>query len=94
MQSKNIKWINTARALCMISVYLLHSEFYYGDAGFSYGYALTPFYVNAYFFISGYLLFKKYMKVPGTVCFPKNKYHKMIANVAFRLIIPLSSFQP
>ena len=41
MQSKNIKWINTARALCMISVYLLHSEFYYGDAGFSYGYALT-----------------------------------------------------
>ena len=65
-----------------------------GDAGFSYGYALTPFYVNAFFFISGYLLFKKYMKVPGTVCFPKNKYHKMIANVAFRLIIPLSSFQP
>ena len=53
MQSKNIKWINTARALCMISVYLLHSEFYYGDAGFSYGYALTPFYVNAFFFISG-----------------------------------------
>ena len=50
MQSKNIKWINTARALCMISVYLLHSEFYYGDAGFSYGYALTPFYVNTFIF--------------------------------------------
>ena len=58
MQSKNIKWINTARALCMISVYLLHSEFYYGDAGFSYGYALTPFYVNA-FFLSAVICFSK-----------------------------------
>ena len=31
MQSNYINWIYTARALCMISVYLLHSEFYYGD---------------------------------------------------------------
>lgn len=92
MQSKNIKWINTARALCMISVYLLHSEFYYGDAGFSYGYALTPFYVNTFFFISGYLLFKKYMKVPETICFPKKEYHKLIANVIFRLVIPTLVF--
>lgn len=93
MQSKNIKWINTARALCMISVYLLHSEFYYGDAGFSYGYALTPFYVNA-FFLSAVICFSKIHESSGNGLFPQNKYHKMIANVAFRLIIPLSSFQP
>lgn len=92
MQSKNIKWINTARALCLISVYLLHSEFYYGDAGFSYGYALTPFYVNTFFFISDYLLFKKYMKVPETISFPKKEYHKLIANVIFRLVIPTLVF--
>ena len=53
------------------SVYLLHSEFYYGDAGFSYGYALTPFYVNTFFLLAATCFSKKYMKVPETICFQK-----------------------
>lgn len=32
------------------------------------------------------------MKVPGTVCFPKNEYRKLIANVVFRLVIPTLAF--
>lgn len=73
MQSKNIKWINTARALCMISVYLLHSEFYYGDAGFSYGYALTPFYVNAFFFYQRLSAFQKIHESSGNGLFPQKQ---------------------
>lgn len=91
-QGKDIKWINTVRALCMISVYLLHSEFYYGDAGFSYGYALTPFYVNAFFFVSGYLLFGKYMDSSGAVVFSKKDCQGLLANVAFRLVVPTLLF--
>jgi peptidoglycan/LPS O-acetylase OafA/YrhL len=55
-QPKQIYWINTLKAICMISVYVLHSEAYYG-ARVTYGYFLYPFYVNAFFFISGYLFF-------------------------------------
>ncbi len=54
-------WIDAVKAICMIAVYLLHSEAYYGIGDISYGYVLTPFYVNAFFFVSGYLLFKKYL---------------------------------
>lgn len=52
-------WIDSVKAICMLGVYLLHSEAYYGTGGVSYGYALTPFYVNAFFFVSGYLFLGK-----------------------------------
>lgn len=48
-------WIDAVKALCMISVYLVHSEVYYSVEDVHYNYWLTPFYVNAFFFISGYL---------------------------------------
>lgn len=92
MQLQNIQWINALRALCMISVYLIHSEFYYGYPGFSYSHALTPFYVNAFFFISGYLIFRKYMGNQKTISFQKEEFRKMIANIVFRLVIPTIVF--
>lgn len=55
-------WIDSVKAICMIGVYILHSEAYYGIGGVSYGYCLTPFYVNAFFFVSGYLFFKKHIE--------------------------------
>lgn len=56
-----LNWVDSIKAVCMIAVYLLHSEMYYGTAGVSYGYAVQPFYVNAFFFVSGYLFFRKYL---------------------------------
>lgn len=56
---KEIYWINALKAICMISVYIVHSEEYYGTGGVSYGYVLRPFYVNAFFLVSGYLFLKK-----------------------------------
>lgn len=54
-------WIDNVKALCMIGVFLLHSEAYYGYGSVQYGIFLTPFYVNAFFFVSGYLLFRKWL---------------------------------
>ena len=61
---KNILWINLLKGICMISVYLLHAEVYTGLVLVkSYGFVLQPFYVNAFFFVSGYLLFRKWLYV-------------------------------
>ncbi len=38
-----LNWVDSIKAVCMIAVYLLHSEMYYGTAGVSYGYAVQPF---------------------------------------------------
>ena len=58
---KKLYWIDAVKAICMISVYVVHTEVYFGKVEISYGYWLTPFYVNAFFFVSGYLLFRKYL---------------------------------
>lgn len=47
--ANEINWINAVKAICMISVYILHSEAYYGIGSTSYGLILQPFYVNAFF---------------------------------------------
>lgn len=61
MSATKLFWIDAVKAICMFSVYLLHSQQYYGLGNTDYGYALMPFYVNAFFFVSGYLFFKKYL---------------------------------
>lgn len=51
-------WIDIVKAVCMLSVYLCHSEVYSGGKVLM-GNLVHPFYVNAFFFVSGYLFFKK-----------------------------------
>ena len=62
---KNINWINAVKAICMISIYFIHCQSYYGYwiPGVVNG-LITPFYVNAFFFVSGYLLFRKQLSAP------------------------------
>ena len=63
-QGKDINWINALKALCILFVFLRHSENYYGlDLGWFDG-LYQPFYVNAFFFVSGYLLFWKQLSTP------------------------------
>ena len=62
MSTEKLFWVDAVKAICMIGVYLLHSEAHYGTGGISYGYWIEPFYVNAFFFVSGYLFFRKYLK--------------------------------
>lgn len=64
MKKGNIGWVNTIKVLCMILIYLNHSEIYCGtDIGLLRNIYL-PIFVPAFFFISGYLLFMKQMKEP------------------------------
>lgn len=70
----------------MLSVYLIHSQIYYGIGGIDYGYLLMPFYVNAFFFVSGYLLYRKYMMSDRSLC------RTGFANILFRIVIPTILF--
>ena len=74
----------------MISVYILHSEAYYGINDISYGHFLQPFYVNAFFFVSGYLFFRKQLQTVENYRF--TNFRKNIQTIIFRLVIPTIIF--
>lgn len=56
---KQISWINTLKVLCMLMIYLNHSEIYCGTTIGDLRNIYLPVFVPAFFFISGYLLFMK-----------------------------------
>lgn len=64
MSNKNINWINAVKAFCIIFVFLRHAGIYYGCGTGVVGDLFIPFYVNAFFFVSGYLLFWKQLSAP------------------------------
>lgn len=91
-QKKDIYWINALKALCMIFVFFGHSELYYGYyIGIVDKFRLT-FNVNAFFFISGYLLFWKQLSSPridaNAKDYIKNGAKNTIINVLFKIAIP------
>ena len=92
MSTEKLFWVDAVKAICMIGVYLLHSEAHYGTGGISYGYWIEPFYVNAFFFVSGYLFFRKYLKDDLLINFKWGGYCRGMQNVLFRLIIPTLLF--
>lgn len=64
MAKKDILWINNLRALCILSVFFVHTENYYGYNIGVLDHLVHPFYVNAFFFVSGYLLLRKQLSEP------------------------------
>ena len=62
--SKNIFWINAVKAICILSVYFVHCQIYYGCWTQEVNNFIHPYYVNAFFFVSGYLLFRKQLAEP------------------------------
>lgn len=92
---KNIFWINAARAICIIAVYFVHCQNYYGYGLEATKYIL-PFYVNGFFFVSGYLFFRKQLG-SALVDEPLRRYvagggRTLLANVLFRIVIPTLIF--
>lgn len=95
---KDINWINAIKAICMLMVYVVHCESYYGQWLGHVNVFLHPVYVNAFYFVSGYLLFRKQLSQP-IIDEPLGKYianggegRKMLANIIFRLWIPAFIF--
>ena len=60
--TQHLTWIECLKGICMICVYLCHSEWYYGVEGEWMGFWERPFYVNAFFFVSGYVFFGKWLE--------------------------------
>lgn len=95
---KDINWINAVKAICMLMVYVVHCESYYGLWLGHVNVFLHPVYVNAFFFVSGYLLFRKQLS-PPVIDETYTEYissngtgRKTLANIIFRLWIPALLF--
>lgn len=90
---KNITWINTVRALCVIAVFFIHAQIANDCWWGSINNFILPFYVNCFFFVSGYLLFWKQLSLPqigeSRMMFVRSGGgKKMLLNILFRIIIP------
>ena len=75
---KEIDWIDAVRTLCILMVFFAHSVEISGQGIPDWLYRLyDPVYVNAFFFVSGYLLLGK-----------RPSASKLSGNILFRLVIP------
>ena len=90
---KNIHWINSVRAIAIIAVFFVHTQLYYGCIADGINSFVFPWYVNAFFFISGYLLFWKQLSEPKIL---EDKKHYishngggriLFLNVLYRIVI-------
>ncbi|QTE67426.1 acyltransferase [Clostridiales bacterium] len=88
---KDIRWINYARAICIILIYYMHAEEYFEFYVPGLAKYIAPVYVNAFFFVSGYLLFKKFLPLIGSTNFHEHG-KQFFKNILFRLIIPTLIF--
>lgn len=91
-RGKSINWINALKAICILFVLFRHTENYYGQDMEWFDGLFLPFYVNAFFFVSGYLLFWKQLSEPK-ITETSNGYltgggRLLASNVLFRIMIP------
>lgn len=94
MNNKNIVWINNMKSICLIGVFFVHCQLYYGFMFDKINFFIYPFYVNGFFFISGYLLFWKQLSAPK-IEEPRKLYMSrngsgflLFTNILYRIIIP------
>lgn len=89
---KTISWINYAKAICMLVVILFHTEWYSDYRLYILEDFYEPFFTNTFFFLSGYLLFRKQLSQPvideKVAEWIKNGGRKMVLNVLYRIAIP------
>lgn len=86
---KQLAWIDTIKACCMIGVYVLHTQSFIGGGGsWLLPAMVSPFYVNAFFVVSGYLFFRKNLDT----AFTTNDFAKGLTNLLYRLVIPTILF--
>lgn len=95
MNKNNIIWINWLKCICIVFVYLNHSEIYSG-VHLCIRPIYRPFFVNAFFFVSGYLLFKKQLSQRSLIIdkwlWIKNEGCQFLKSILFKLIIPTIIF--
>ena len=85
-------WIDTLKAICIICVYIAHCESFYSPSYNLSKLIVSPFYVNAFFFINGYLIVRKYFNNDKIINYSLKEYRDNIKNILFRLAIPTIIF--
>ena len=83
---KNLVWIDSVKCLCMLFVYWLHVGTFSAHS-LSFPIAYGPFFVNAFFFVSGYLLFRKF-KSDNSL----DAKLRTLKNIFFKICIPSMIF--
>ncbi len=79
----------------MIGVYLYHSRIYFSMEIPDYNLWLSPFYVNAFFFVSGYLFFRKQYSNKSwnnNIITNFKDQSSSFLNILFRVVIPTILF--
>lgn len=79
----------------MIGVYLYHSRIYFSMEIADYNLWLSPFYVNAFFFVSGYLFFRKQFSqkyIGRDLMSNFIAQRSSFLNILFRIVIPTIIF--
>lgn len=92
---KDINWINWAKLYGMILVYIYHTSFYLNIP--STGYVLyESFFVNIFFFISGYLIFRRQLSAPVAEqparAWADGEGRRLLSNIICRIAIPTVIF--
>lgn len=92
MAKEHKYWIDTIKAICMICVYIAHCEAFYIEGKHCLAFCVLPFYVNAFFFVNGYLIFGKFFRRQQQQENKFSVYKENITNIIFRLAIPTIIF--
>ena len=89
---KDIHWIDWTKFICMFFVYWCHID-QLGTNNFAFFVPYGLFFVNSFFFISGYLIFKKQLRLPfitDKYLFVKMQFGDdgMLPNILYKIAIP------
>ena len=93
---ETLSWVNWAKVICLFIVYLYHAE---SRSGYFIGRLdelVEPFFVNIFFVVSGYLIFKKQM-TPNVYGMSRKEWIRhdgrvFLKNLLFKIIIPTILF--
>ncbi len=93
LNNKSISWINAIKAICIILVFFRHCEHYYGFKLGRFDSLYLTIYVNAFFFVSGYLLFWKQLTEPKIlenrkIYIQQGGGKALFFNILYRIVIP------
>ena len=83
---KDIRWINYIRAICIIMIYYIHAQEFFEFSIQGLAKYVFPVYVNAFFFVSGYLMFKKLFPLVSNDNLGEQG-KRFLKNILFRLVI-------
>ena len=90
--NKNLYWINAVKGICMIAVFYVHCLLLCGPRIEFASAEIHAFYVNGFFFISGYLLFWKQLTPPrideNLKMYIGGGGKNLFNNILFRIVIP------